>query len=103
MYMFIFIFISYKTNWLLLRKNFSRQRRTTPHWLDISMLEGRRRRPGKRRRPERRWRRMAGGRRWWWHRPLMRAKALRMSRLGGSSPPRVVQGLSLLLLDHIFC
>jgi hypothetical protein len=33
----------------------------------------------------------------------MRAKALRMSRLGGSSPPRVVQGLSLLLLDHIFC
>jgi hypothetical protein len=32
----------------------------------------------------------------------MRAKSLRMSRLGGSSPPRVVQGFSLLLLAHIF-
>jgi hypothetical protein len=29
---------------------------------------------------------------------LMRAKAPKMSRLGGCSPPRVVQDLSLLLL-----
>jgi hypothetical protein len=51
--------------------------------IDISILKGRKRRLGirRRRRPVKRRR---------------RAKALRMFRLGGSSPPRVVQGLSLL-------
>jgi hypothetical protein len=68
-----------------------------PHWLIISMLKG------KRRRPKRRCRRRPRGRWWWWRRHPMRAKALRMSGLGGSSPPRMVQGLSLLLLAHIFC
>jgi hypothetical protein len=43
MYTFIFRFKSYKTNWLPSKKNFSRRRRTMPHWLNISMLEGRRR------------------------------------------------------------
>jgi hypothetical protein len=62
MYTFIFRFKSLKTNWLLLRKNFSRRSKTMPHWLDISMLEVRRRRPGGRRRPERRRRRRPGGR-----------------------------------------
>jgi hypothetical protein len=53
-----------------------RQGRTTKHWLDISMLEGTRRRLARmRRRPARRQRRV---------------KATRMSELGGSSPPRVV-------------
>jgi hypothetical protein len=33
----------------------------------------------------------------------MKVKAPRMSELRGSSPPRVVQGLSLLLLADIFC
>jgi hypothetical protein len=61
------------------------------HWLDILMLEGRRR-PGGRRRAKRRRRKRLGGRRWWWHRRLMRAEAPRMFRHGGSSPPRVVQG-----------
>jgi hypothetical protein len=56
----------------LSRKNFSRRRR---HWLIISMLEGRRRTRGTKM-PARRRR---------------RAKALRMSGLEGSSPPRVVQ------------
>jgi hypothetical protein len=57
-------------------------------------LARRRRRPGgrreqrRRRRPERRQRR--------------RAKAPRMSGLGGSSPPRVVQGLSLLLQAFMY-
>jgi hypothetical protein len=84
--------------------HFSRWRRTMPHWLAISMLGGRRRRPKGRRRHERRWRRKLGGRRWWWRWRLMRAKALWMSGLGGSSFPRVVQGLSILLLAHdIFC
>jgi hypothetical protein len=66
-----------------------------PHWLAISMLDGRRRRP------ERGWGSKPGGRRWWWwcRRP-MRAKASRMSRLGGSSPSTVVQDLSLPLLAH---
>jgi hypothetical protein len=32
----------------------------------------------------------------------MRAKAPRISGLGGSSPPRVVQGLSLLLLAIMY-
>jgi hypothetical protein len=32
----------------------------------------------------------------------MGAKVLRMSELGGSSPSRVVQVISLLLLAHIF-
>jgi hypothetical protein len=32
----------------------------------------------------------------------MRAKALRMFGLGGSSPPRMVQGFSLLLLAIIY-
>jgi hypothetical protein len=59
-------------------------RRTTRRW---------------RRSPERRRRRRPGGRRpWWWPDGPMRAKPPRMSGLGGSSPPRVVQGLSLLLL-----
>jgi hypothetical protein len=31
------------SNWLSSRKNFSRRRRTTSHWLTISMLNGRRR------------------------------------------------------------
>jgi hypothetical protein len=54
------------------------------------MLKGRIRRPKRRRRrPERRWRRRPIRRR-------RRAKALRMFELGGSNPPRVVQGLSLL-------
>jgi hypothetical protein len=53
------------------------------------MLKGRRRRPERRRRPKRRWRRKLARRRW-------RAKALRMSGLGGSNHPRVVQDLSLL-------
>jgi hypothetical protein len=61
------------------------------------MLEGRRRRPKKRRRrperrwrrPKRRWRRPKGRRPWWWPDGLIRAKALRMYELGGSSPPRV--------------
>jgi hypothetical protein len=57
--------------------------------LTISMVEGRRRRTGERRRPERRWRRRPA-RRW------RRIKALRISELGGSSPPRVVQSLFLL-------
>jgi hypothetical protein len=59
----------------LVRKNFSRQERTTMHCrLDISMAEGRRRMPGgRRRRPERRQRRRPGGRRWWWPRGPMRA------------------------------
>jgi hypothetical protein len=48
---------------------------TTKHWLDISMLEGRRRRPRERRRRlERRQRRRL-------ERSLMRAKAPRMSRV----------------------
>jgi hypothetical protein len=61
------------------------------------MLEGRRSKP------ERRWRRRPRGRRpWWWSDGLMRAKAPRMSGLGGSSSPRVVQGLSLLLLAFMY-
>jgi hypothetical protein len=47
----------------------------------------------RRRRPE--------GRTWWWPDDLVRAKAPRMPELGRSSPPRVVQGLSLLLLAII--
>jgi hypothetical protein len=63
--------------------------------LDISTLKGRRRRPERGgRRPERRRRRMPKKRRW-------RAKAPRISELGGSSPPRVVQGLFLLLLSFV--
>jgi hypothetical protein len=76
-----------------MRKNFSRQGKTSKHWLDISMLKERRRRPVKRRRrrrPERRRGRRSARRRW-------RAKAPRISGLGGSSPPKVVQGISLLL------
>jgi hypothetical protein len=49
---------------------------------------------------QKRRRRRPGGRRpsktWWWPDGPMRAKAPRMSELGGSSPPRTVQGLSLL-------
>jgi hypothetical protein len=63
--------------------------------LDISTLKGRRRRPRRRRRrPERRLSRRPARRRW-------TAKAPRMSRLGGSSPPRVVQGLFLLLIRYL--
>jgi hypothetical protein len=71
--------------------------------LDISMLKGRRRRPGRRRRrpkrrprrrPARRLRRRPARRRW-------TVKAPRMSRLGGSSPPRVVQGLFLLQIRYL--
>jgi hypothetical protein len=68
------------------------------------MLEGMRRRSREsRRRPERRRRRRSRGRRWWWSRGLMRAKALKMSRLGESSASRVVQDLSLLLLAFVEC
>jgi hypothetical protein len=67
------------------------------------MVEGRRRSPKRRwrRRPEKRQRRRPGGRTWWWPDDLIRAKALRMPGLGRSSPLRVVQGLSLLLLAII--
>jgi hypothetical protein len=59
------------------------------------MLEGRRRLGGsRRRRPKRR--------RWWWLGGPMRAKALRMTVLGGSSPPRMIQGLSFLLLAIMY-
>jgi hypothetical protein len=55
------------------------------------MVEVRRRSLGRRRRLIRRWRRRLGGRRpWWWPNGPMRAKALRMSGLGGSSRLRVV-------------
>jgi hypothetical protein len=65
------------------------------------MLEGRRRRPeGRRRRPEKRRRMRPGGRRWLWSESPMRAKALMMSELVGH-PPRMVQGLSLLLLAFV--
>jgi hypothetical protein len=73
---------------VLAKKNLSRQGRTIKHWLDISMLEGRMSRPEQRR--------------WWWPGGLMRAKAPTMSRLGGSSLPRVVQGLFLLLLTIMY-
>jgi hypothetical protein len=67
----------------------------TMHLLNISMLKGRRRRIGRRRRrPKRRRRRRLERRRW-------RAKALKMSELRGSSPPRVVQVLFLLLIRYI--
>jgi hypothetical protein len=67
------------------------------------MLEGKSRSPvGRRRRYERRRRRRPERRRWWWSRGLMRVKASRMSELRGSSPLRVVQGLSLLLLDIMY-
>jgi hypothetical protein len=57
----------------------------------------------RRRRPKRKWRRMPRGRRpWWWPDGPMRVKASRMFRLGGSSPLRVVQGLSLLLLPFMY-
>jgi hypothetical protein len=71
-------------------------------------LERRRRRPERRqrRRPKRRRRSRHGGRRpsrtWWWPDGLMRAKAPRMSRFGGSSLPRVVKGISLLLLAFMY-
>jgi hypothetical protein len=85
-----------------LRKNFSRQGRATKNWLNISMLEGRRRRPrGRRRRPKRRLRRSPGGRRWWWPGGLMRVKALSMSELEGSSLSRMIQGLFRLLLAFV--
>jgi hypothetical protein len=53
------------------------------------MLEERRRRIRGLRRPKRRQRRRPARRQ-------RRAKAPRMFKLGGSSPPRMVQGLSLL-------
>jgi hypothetical protein len=59
----------------------------------------------RRRRPEGRLRRRLGGRRpsrTWWRDGLMSANAPRMSRLGGSSPPRVVQDPSLLLLAFMY-
>jgi anti-sigma factor RsiW len=52
---------------------------------------------------QKRWRSRPEGRRWCWRRRPMRAKAPRMSGLEGSSSPRMVQDLSLLLLAHIFC
>jgi hypothetical protein len=51
----------------------------------------------KRRRPKKKQRRRPGGRTWWWPDGPMRVKALRISILRGSSPPRVVQVISLLL------
>jgi hypothetical protein len=81
----------------------SRQGRRIKHWINISMLEEKMMRPeGRRRRPERRWRRRPERRRWWWPGGPMRAKAPRMFELGGSCPPRVVQGLSLLLLAIMY-
>jgi hypothetical protein len=71
-----------------LRKNFSRLGRIIKHLLDISTLKG------KRRRPKRRRRRRPARRRW-------RAKVPRMSRLRGSSPPRMVQGHFLLLIRYL--
>jgi hypothetical protein len=66
------------------------------------MLEGRGRRlGGRRRRLKRRQRRRPDERRWWWSGGPMRAKGPRMSRLGWSSPPMVVQDLSLLLLAFV--
>jgi hypothetical protein len=48
---------------------------------------------------QKRRRRKPGGRRpWWCPDGPMRVKSSRMSELGESSPPRVVQGLSRLLL-----
>jgi hypothetical protein len=65
---------------------------TTKHLLDISMLKERRRRHERRRRRLERRRMRRTERRQW------RPKGLRMSRLGGTSPPRVSKGLSVLLL-----
>jgi hypothetical protein len=59
---------------------------TTKYWLDISMLEGRRRPGGRNRRTER---------------SPMRTKALKMSRLRGNNTSKVVQCLSLLLLIFV--
>jgi hypothetical protein len=51
-------------------------------------------------------RRRPGGRRpsrtWWWPDGTIMAKASRMSDLGGSSHPRVIQGLPLLLLVFMY-
>jgi hypothetical protein len=75
------------------------------------MLEGRRRPRRRRRRhkrrqkrrPERRRRRRPGGSRpWWWPDGPMRAKASWLSKLRGSSPPRVVQDISLVLLAFMY-
>jgi hypothetical protein len=70
------------------------------------MLEGRRRLEKRRRRPKRIWMRRPGGRipsrTWWSPDDLMRAKTLRMFGLGGSSPLRVVQCLSILLLAFMY-
>jgi hypothetical protein len=64
-------------------------------YFEVSTLKGRRRRPERRRRrPKRRWRRRPARRRW-------RVKAPRMSGLGGSNPPRVVQDLFLLLIRYL--
>jgi hypothetical protein len=57
-------------------------------YFEVSTLKGRRRRP------KRRWRRRPTRRRW-------RVKAPRMSGLGGSNPPRVVQDLFLLLIRYL--
>jgi hypothetical protein len=64
------------------------------------MLEERRMRPERRRRRRPRERRPS--RTWWWPDGLIRAKDSRMSRLGGSSPSRVVQCLSLQLLVFMY-
>jgi hypothetical protein len=70
------------------------------------MLKGRRRLEKRRRRPKRMRMRRPGGRRpsrtWWSPDDLMRAKTLRIFGLRGSSPPRVVQCLSILLLVFIY-
>jgi hypothetical protein len=63
--------------------------RTTNHFFDISMLKGRRRSERRRKRHERRRRRKPTRKR-------RKAKAPKMSRLGGNSPLRIVQCLSLL-------
>jgi hypothetical protein len=67
------------------------------------MLEGRRRRRRRRsRRPERRRRKRSKRMRWWWPGGPMRAKAPRMFGLRGTSPSRVVQGLSLFLIAIMY-
>jgi hypothetical protein len=65
------------------------------------MVEGRRRLRRRRRKPKRGWRRPEK-RRWWWAGGLMKVKSPWMSELERSSPPKVVQSLSLLLLAIMY-
>jgi hypothetical protein len=65
------------------------------------MLEERRSRPKKKEEAWKKTEEEARKRWWWWPGGPMRAKAPRMSGLRGSSHPRVVQGISLLLLAFV--